>query len=39
MGTEMAYQFLPLPQDKRESSGFLKLIMTREVVGLSWIDH
>ncbi|KAJ7300434.1 hypothetical protein DFH08DRAFT_908538, partial [Mycena albidolilacea] len=38
MGTETAYQFL-LPQDKRESSGFLKLIMTREAVDLSWIEQ
>jgi hypothetical protein len=38
MGTETAYQFL-LPQDKRESSGFLKLIMTREAENLSWIEQ
>ncbi|KAJ7300634.1 hypothetical protein DFH08DRAFT_908307 [Mycena albidolilacea] len=38
MGTETAYQFL-LPQDKRESSGFLKLVMTREAVGLRWIEQ
>jgi hypothetical protein len=38
MDTETAYQFL-LPQDKRESSGFLILIMTREAVDLSWIEQ
>ncbi|KAJ6548950.1 hypothetical protein B0H19DRAFT_1265727 [Mycena capillaripes] len=38
MGADTAYKFL-LPQDKWESSGFLKLFVTREDVGLGWIEQ
>ncbi|KAJ6582414.1 hypothetical protein B0H19DRAFT_1118255 [Mycena capillaripes] len=36
MGGEKAFEF-SLPRDKRESSGFLKLFVTREFIDLGWI--
>ncbi|KAJ6582424.1 hypothetical protein B0H19DRAFT_1118275 [Mycena capillaripes] len=38
MGEQKAYEFV-LPRDKRESSGFFKLFVTREVVDLGWIEQ
>ncbi|KAJ6582050.1 hypothetical protein B0H19DRAFT_1370207 [Mycena capillaripes] len=38
MGGEKAFEF-SLPPGKRESSGFLKLFVTREFIDLGWIEQ